>query len=180
MEHANKLLEGNKIYLRPLEQSDKESIYLALTNEEVRKMTGSKKVFTREQINGYYDRISSDDSRVDLTICTQEDDEVVGDISILEINPLNRNAYIRVALNEPKYFGRGYGSEAMKLMVKFGFQTLNLHRIELNVYSFNERGIKTYEKLGFKKEGVQREALFYEGQYHDSIIMGILESEFIE
>lgn len=66
----------------------------------------------------------------------------------------------------------------MKLMLDYGFGVLNLHRIELNVFDYNARAMHVYEKLGFKREGVQREALFYDHKYHDSILMSILEDGF--
>jgi RimJ/RimL family protein N-acetyltransferase len=75
-------------------------------------------------------------------------------------------------------FGKGYGSEAMRLMLDYGFGILNLHRIELDVFAFNERAIRAYEKLGFQKEGIKRDCLFYEYEYHDAIIMSILADEF--
>ncbi|SDW71287.1 Acetyltransferase (GNAT) family protein [Marininema mesophilum] len=65
-------------------------------------------------------------------------------------------------------------------MLEYAFGVLNLHRVELDVFSYNERAIHVYEKLGFKKEGILRESLFYDHQYHDSIIMSMLEKEYRE
>nr|WP_231558770.1 GNAT family protein [Brevibacillus thermoruber] len=88
------------------------------------------------------------------------------------------NANIRIAITSREHQGRGLGTEAMRLLLDYGFGILNLHRIELNVFSYNARAIRAYEKLGFQREGVQREALYYNHQYHDSIIMSILEDEY--
>ncbi len=66
----------------------------------------------------------------------------------------------------------------MKLLLHYAFGTINLHRVELAVFSFNERAIRSYEKLGFQREGVQREVLYYDYEYHDAISMSILAREF--
>ena len=98
-------------------------------------------------------------------------------ITIQDIDTMNRNANIRIALTNSSQ-NKGYGTEALQLMLDYGFGVLNLHRIELNVFSYNHRAMRVYEKVGFKQEGVQREALFYNHQYHDSILMSILEDEY--
>lgn len=103
---------------------------------------------------------------------------MIGDIALQDIDSTNRNANIRVNISEEENQGRGYGSEAMELMLGYAFGVLNLHRIELNVFNYNDRALHVYEKLGFMQEGVQREALFYDHQYHDSIMMSILEDDY--
>jgi [ribosomal protein S5]-alanine N-acetyltransferase len=75
---------------------------------------------------------------------------------------------------------KGYGSEATRLLVRHGFETLNLHRIWLHVYEYNERGIRAYERVGFQREGVLRQDRFYEGRYWNTLVMGILREEWIE
>lgn len=97
---------------------------------------------------------------------------------MLDIDHQNRNSIMRISIFDHEVWGNGYGTEAMFLLLGYGFEILNLHRIGLDVYSFNKRGIKSYEKLGFKQEGIIRDELFYDGEYHDSIIMGVLKDEF--
>ncbi len=122
--------------------------------------------------------MTGDDTRIDFVIVRHEDDEPVGEVVLNEIS--NRNANIRIALFDTQYFNKGYGTEAMQLMLNFGFGNLQLHRIELGVYNHNERGIHVYKKLGFKKEGVLRDYLFYNHRYYDLILMSILEDEYRE
>ncbi len=102
---------------------------------------------------------------------------VRGEIVLMDIDADNRSASLRIALFRDEDFGKGYGTEALRLVLDHGFKTLNLHRIGLDVFAFNPRAIHVYEKLGFKHEGVQRNALFYDGAFHDSILLGILEHE---
>ena len=74
-------------------------------------------------------------------------------------------------------WSKGYGTEAARLIIGYGFNTLNLHRIYLRVFAYNKRGQRAYEKLGFVKEGVAREDHFFDGQYYDATTMSILENE---
>lgn len=175
-----KYIEGKKVYLRPYgTEEDKELLYQAVCSEVISSLTGNTKPFTRKQIDEYVEKImSGDDSRIDFVIVCQENQTPVGEVVLNEIE--NRNANIRICLFEEKLLNKGYGTEAMKLMLDYGFGKLNLHRIELSVYDHNKRGIHVYEKLGFKKEGVLREYLYNNHRYYDLIIMSMLENEYRE
>lgn len=175
---AVRFLEGERVFLRPIGTEDTEILYRSLFNKETRMMTGTQKHFTREQIHQYIANKGQDSSSVLLLICLCENDQVIGDVQIGDIDRNNRNAFIRISIDQNAYQGKGYGSEALLLMLDYGFGILNLHRIELNVFSFNERAIHTYEKLGFQREGVQRQALYYNHTYHDSILMSMLADEY--
>lgn len=172
-----RFLEGERVYLRPINQEDTELYYHQLFHPETRRLTGTQKHFTIEQISRYIDGKSQDASTVLLLIALRDSDTVIGDIALQDIDVMNRTANIRIAIGAD-YQGSGYGSDAMKLMLDYGFGILNLNRIELNVYSYNDRAQHVYEKLGFVKEGVQREALYYNHEYHDSILMSMLQKEY--
>ena len=102
---------------------------------------------------------------------------LIGNFGFFDFDKIAHSAEIGIVIGEKKYWGKGYGSKALKLILDFGFKTLNLNRIALRVYSYNERAIKAYNKIGFKLEGTMREAIFFEGEYHDIHIMGILRKE---
>ncbi|WNS41953.1 GNAT family protein [Paenibacillus sp. MMS20-IR301] len=172
------LLTGAQVYLRPLNGEDAGLYYHMFYGTEVRRLTGTKKHITKEQIAGYIERKAGDDSTVLLLIALKENDEVIGDIAIQDIDPDNRSANLRIAIGEERYQGQGYGREALLLMLDYGFGILNLHRIELEVYSYNARAAHVYESVGFVREGVRRDTLFYNHEYHDVIMMGMLESEY--
>ncbi|MGG4451731.1 GNAT family N-acetyltransferase [Brevibacillus porteri] len=175
---AVRFLEGERVFLRPIGTEDTELYFRSLFNKETRMLTGTQKHFTREQIHQYIENKGQDSSSVLLLICLCENDQVIGDVQIGDIDPKNRNAFIRISIDQNANQGKGYGSEALLLMLDYGFGILNLHRIELNVFGFNERAIHTYEKLGFQREGVQRQALYYNHAYHDSILMSMLADEY--
>lgn len=89
----------------------------------------------------------------------------------------NRSAEFGIFIGDKAYWNEGYGTEATRLMVKHGFETLNLHRIYLRVYETNPRAIRTYEKVGFVKEGIMRDAIYRNGCYINALLMSILRSE---
>ena len=173
-----KVLQGKKVYLKPLNASDAKTYYNQLFNVETRRLTGTKAIFNYEQIVEYIDRKRGDDSSVILLIGLQETDELIGEIVLQDLDYTNRSANLRVAIDQPAHQGQGYGTEALRLILDYGFGILQLHRIELNVYDFNERAAHVYEKVGFKVEGRQRDALFYDHKYHDAILMSMLEDEY--
>ncbi|MBW5469194.1 GNAT family N-acetyltransferase [Brevibacillus formosus] len=175
---AVRFLEGERVFLRPIGTGDTELYFRSLFNKETRMLTGTQKHFTREQIHQYIANKGQDSSSVLLLICLCENDQVIGDVQIGDIDSKNRSAFIRISIDQNAYQSKGYGSEALLLMLDYGFGILNLHRIELNVFAFNERAIHTYEKLGFQREGVQRQALYYNHAYHDSILMSMLADEY--
>ena len=84
---------------------------------------------------------------------------------------------VSIAIGEAKCRGKGYGYEVMQLVLRFAFDELNLHRIQLTVFSYNERAIALYEKLGFHREGVYREHLQRDGRRYDMYLYGLLRSE---
>lgn len=155
-------------------------IVLAGVNEPVgARLTGTHSDgFTLEQIEKYIQMNIDDmgDGRYGWVICLS-DDTVVGEVVINDLDEDNRSGTIRIALYDPQYYGKGYGTEAMRLAIDFGFKQANLHRISLGVFDFNPRAIRVYEKVGFKREGIIRDALLWEGEFHNEIMMGILESE---
>ncbi|MBY0122784.1 GNAT family N-acetyltransferase [Bacillus sp. S/N-304-OC-R1] len=175
-----RFLEGKRLYLKPISLEDSRDYYEKLFNLESRRLTGLQRSYTKEQIDKYLEGKVHETSSLLYLIALKESDEVVGDIALQDIDSFNRSANIRIAIDNSSHQGKGYGSEAMLLLLDYGFGIVNLHRIELNVFSYNERAKHVYEKLGFKVEGVQRDALYYNHSYHDSILMSLLEHEYRE
>ncbi len=174
------IVQGDYVYLRPYEMDDID-IVLAGANEPVgARLTGTHGGgFTREQIERYIQmNIDAEmGSRYGWVICRTEDDTVVGEVVINEVDNDNHNASIRIALYDPKYFGKGYGTAAMRQAIDYVFRNSDLHRISLGVYAFNPRAIHVYEKVGFTLEGTLRDTLYWDGEYHDEYVMSILRTD---
>lgn len=103
--------------------------------------------------------------------------ELIGNCTFEKIDWITRCTEVGIVIGNKDYWGRGYGSEALKLMLQFGFKRLNLNRIYLHVFETNPRAIHAYEKVGFKHEGRLRQDIYKNGQYIDVLVMGILRSE---
>jgi len=172
-------IEGEKIVLRYARESDLDAYFAFLLDPEMTLLTGSQGEFSRESIAAWIRKIGvQHEDRVDFIIISKETGELAGEVVLNEMDTVNRSANIRIGLEGARHCGKGYGTEAMLHMLRYGFDTLGLHRIHLGVYSFNPRAVHVYRKLGFKQEGIERDVLFQNGEFHDMIVMAMLEDEF--
>jgi RimJ/RimL family protein N-acetyltransferase len=105
------------------------------------------------------------------------EDKLIGFVSFEGISWRNRDTFVAIALGEREQWGKGYGTEAMQLMLRYSFLELNLNRISLSVFDYNPRAIRSYEKCGFQHEGRMREFILKDGKWHDLLFMGILQEE---
>lgn len=112
-----------------------------------------------------------------LTIADKTTNRAIGQTAFFRIDPISRSAIFYLALLDKSKWSQGLGTEATRLMIDYGFNTLNLHRIQLHVFQDNKTAIRIYEKIGFKKEGVLREAMYHHGKYCDFLVMGCLKNE---
>lgn len=111
-----------------------------------------------------------------FAIHTLEDDKLIGQIGMWT-EPPNEDAFLWILIGERAYWGKGYGTDAMRIMLRYGFDELNLHRVSLRVFDFNQRAIRSYEKSGFVHEGKNRSALNKMGRRWEEVWMGILRSD---
>ena len=116
----------------------------------------------------------------DYSIVDISTNELLGNCGIINVDHLNQTAEVWIFIGNKDYWSKGYGSEALCLLMDFGFRALNLHNIGLYTYSFNKRAIKCYEKIGFKVMGKRRQALLRGKDRFDIVHMDILRSEFYE
>ncbi len=170
-------LEGENIYLRPLDPDDADTFQVWFNNPELRKWMLIPLPVSKVQEKEFIENMVKSKEDVVLSIVVKEGDRLIGNVGLHQISQTNRKAMLGIAIADPDMTSKGYGTEAMKLIIEYGFNELNLHRIWLFTHDFNERAYKAYKKLGFKDEGMWRESLYYQGKYHDQHIMGILKQE---
>jgi len=103
----------------------------------------------------------------------------IGNVGLHRVDWISRHCTFGIVIGEREFWGKGYGTKATQAALRFAFHTLNLHRVELEVFDFNPRAMRAYDKAGFRREGIRRDALFQDGAYHDEYVMAILRSEFI-
>lgn len=115
-----------------------------------------------------------------FAIRTTSDDRLIGTCQLKGVDPVHRSAELQIRIGEVDERGRGHGTDAVRQLVRFGFRDLNLNRVYLNVFAHNAAAIRAYEKVGFRREGMLREAAHIDGQYVDVVVMGILRSELVD
>lgn len=109
-----------------------------------------------------------------------DDNQLLGEIDLYVYNWSARDAFVGLGIGEREFWGKGYGTDVMKIMLRYAFTEVNLHRVTLTVFEYNPRAIRSYEKAGFRHEGRMRQALHKEGRHWDILVMGILRREWME
>lgn len=104
---------------------------------------------------------------------------VIGCVRLWRISYRNRSAMLTIFIGDKSRWGKGYGTDALRVVLRHAFGPMELRRVELHVFDFNHRAIRSYEKAGFVREGVRRQALARDGRYHDILVMGVLRDEFM-
>ena len=177
MKYFPKLM-GRWLYLSPL-CIDDASIYVKWMNDRVvsENIGVDTKVSTLE---GEKEWLEKHQNGYNFGIVLKEGDELIGAIGFSHVDLVHRNAMLKMFIGDEQNRGHGYGKEAIKLLLDYGFNNLNLNNIMLKVYSCNTRAIKVYESLGFKKNGVRHRSHYFKGEFYDEIYMEILKDEYSE
>ena len=139
---------------------------------------GSSKIVTYNGEKEWLDKMAKNREDINFDIVTLDEDKLIGTVSLDGFNFTDRSAVLGIFIGEEDYRSHGYGTEAIKLMLEYGFKYLNLHSIRLDVLDVNERAHKCYLKCGFKDTGCDRDSVFLNGKYYDMLHMDILENEF--
>ncbi len=173
-----KFLVGKRVYLRPLSRDDLTYIQKWSNDPEIRGLIGEVRPMSWTKVEEFYERAKNDDQRVWFIIVLQENDRVIGEAGLLRMFPAWRTTDLSIIIGEKETWGKGYGTEAINLLLDYAFGYLNFHRVAIGVVGFNEAALGFYEKVGFRKEGVQREGYYYNHAYYDFVMMSILEDAY--
>ncbi|MFG2075778.1 Protein N-acetyltransferase, RimJ/RimL family [Nonomuraea maritima] len=172
---AKPTLTGERVTLVPAGPEHVDGLIELISDPEVTRLTGSHGEISHEAARQWYATRADQRDRLDLAIMAGG--EYVGEVVLNELDAANLSCNLRIALIGPRAFGKGYGSEAISLVLDHAFGTTPLHRIRLDVFDFNDRARHVYEKAGFVVEGVERDSLLWDGAWHDSVLMAILRPE---
>jgi RimJ/RimL family protein N-acetyltransferase len=177
-------LIGQRVLLRPFVVDDVAAMAEAIADPEVGRLTGSvnssadapDEGFDQERLRQWYGSRAEQTDRLDLAIVDRGTGECVGEVVLNEWEPENASCNFRILIG-PRGRDRGLGTEATRLVVAHAFEAIGLHRVSLEVYGFNPRARRAYEKVGFVHEGVRRHALRFDGEWVDSHLMSVLAPE---
>lgn len=177
------MLIGEKVRLRGLEEQDIELAHEYMNDPDVvlNLWTGIPYPVTLEQERAWFQsQKESKDNTYNFAIETLEEGLYIGGCGINNLDWKNGVAIVGIMIGHKDYRGKGYGTDAMKVLIDFIFNQINVNKVQLHVFAFNERAIKSYKKCGFKEEGRIRQRIFRNGKYHDEIVMGILREEYFQ
>lgn len=176
------MFEGKITRLRVYKKEDLKRVWNFINQEKTMKFLrpGIPFPYRFEEEEKWYESISGlSQKNYTFAIERLKDDEYIGGLGINEIDWKNSYCEIGIFLAED-FCGEGYGTDALKILVDFIFNEMNLNKVMLSVYSFNERARNSYKKVGFVEEGILRDNIFRNGEYNDEIIMSILRREWEE
>jgi RimJ/RimL family protein N-acetyltransferase len=173
----NPFLIGAKVYLRPLDREDAPLLVPWFNDPEVARHLLRHRPLNLRDEEAFIDRVNQSEHDVGLGIVLRATDQLIGVTGFHLMDFKNRHCSFGISIGDKGEWGKGYGTEATSLMVQYAFDTLNLNRVWLHVYEYNQRGLRAYEKVGFKREGVLRQDTYREGRYWDTIVMAILRDE---
>tara|TARA_X000000950_G_scaffold108424_2_gene136744 strand:+ start:12559 stop:13116 length:558 start_codon:yes stop_codon:yes gene_type:complete len=176
----NPTMIGKNIYLRPVEIGDIDRGWQKWINEEsvIEFLDGVYPV-TKDNLLKYYHE-NQPPRAVMFSICDKSDDTYIGNAKLGSINWINRTCSYGRIIGPEKYKGKGYGSEALILLVKYGFMKLGMNRICSGAIEGNIASLKSNEKVGFVQEGIQREAVWRNGKYNNVILLAITRNDFLK
>jgi RimJ/RimL family protein N-acetyltransferase len=172
------VLNGERVVLRPIQASDRDRLYELVETIEVRALATSEPPLplSLEEIATRDDRWVRSDRTDAAWFAIEADGEVIGMCGLHQIEHYHQRAELGIRLGKPSW-GKGYGQDAVRTLVGYGFRQLNLVKISLRVLADDERAVGAYRKAGFEEEGRLRGHTWYDGARHDELVMAIARDD---
>ncbi|UCG93059.1 MAG: GNAT family N-acetyltransferase [candidate division WOR-3 bacterium] len=175
----NPFIICKNMYLRPVEISDASSIQKWHNDPELRKLARYGELpATLEKEEEDIKAASRALDEAYLMVIKKRDNKPIGFIRVNDLTSSTRDVWLRMIIGDKSAWGKSFAEEALRSVLEWLFYELNIHRVTLGTYVTNKRALKFFEKMGFKREGILREAHFEDGTYHDIISFGLLRKEF--
>ena len=173
------MLEGTLVRLRPLEATDLERVYTWINDRDVTRFVAARYPLSHADEERWPKERPANGFANGVQLAIETKDGVhIGNLDLHPEFAEDRKAGLGIMLGEKDYWAKGYGTDAIVTLLRFGFHEMNLNRVWLHVFEFNPRALACYQKCGFKEEGRLRQHYYQEGRYWDSVVMGILRDEF--
>ncbi|MFX1503371.1 MAG: GNAT family N-acetyltransferase [Promethearchaeota archaeon] len=174
------MLRRTRVKLGPIKREYIDSFLKWFNDPEITQYLIMYRPMTRMSEEDWIENLKekNDDIHFSIVIFHENGSEkIIGNCGLHKINWKDRIAEVGIVIGEKEYQNKGYGSEALDILLEYGFDTVNLNRIELYVYEYNTRAIKSYKKVGFVEEGRKRQFIWNKGKYYDAILMSVLAEE---
>jgi RimJ/RimL family protein N-acetyltransferase len=171
-------LISKRVFLRPFGRTDVSYVQKWSNDPEIREMTGEVAPMSRAEAGRFYKELRAAKDRIWFAIVLKKGNRVIGEAGLLRMFKPWRCTDMTIIIGEKDTWGKGYGTEAGRLLLDYAFTRLGFHRVSIGVVALNERALGYWEGLGFKKEGVQRDGYHCNGEYSDFVMMSILEDEY--
>lgn len=171
-------LVGRRVFLRPFSEDDLRYVQKWSNDSEIRRLTGEIAPMSRQEAEEFYKHLRADKDRVWFAVVLKRGNRVIGEVGLLRMFRPWRCTDMSIIIGEKNTWGKGYGTEAGRLLLKYAFEQLKFHRVSIGVVGFNDRAIRFWKSLGFKKEGVQKDGYYCDNEFSDFVMMSILEDEY--
>jgi RimJ/RimL family protein N-acetyltransferase len=170
---------GDKIELGPIQREYLLKYVEWLNDWEVGRflVPGVPFLFNLEDETDWFEQRRKDKSSMVFAILALPEKQLIGNCGLHNLDWKNRAAVFGIFIGDKNCWNKGYGTDATRTLLRFAFEQLGLNRVELEVYDFNPRAIRAYEKAGFRRDGVRRQALYRDGAFHDIYLMGIVRED---
>jgi len=175
---ARRVLRGERVLLRPLASTDLRRCVKWFSDPQIIRFLGRDAPVTlAEEERWFRDYERRTDEQI---FAIEVEGQHVGNLGLHKIDRVHRKAEVGIVIGEPSFWSHGYGTEAMRVVLRYGFDVLGLNKISLDVLEYNTRALRTYERLGFQREGVHREDIYKDGRFVNVMRMSILARELRE
>jgi RimJ/RimL family protein N-acetyltransferase len=173
------IIAHGSVYLRAAERDDIPRFVAWFNDDRTSRTLGVRAPMSIPMEEAWFERMLADQGKTGymFTVCLLADDRPIGSVGLFDLDLVNGSAGLGIMIGEPRDRGRGHGTDTVEAIVGFGFASLRLERIWLDVFDFNQRARRVYERVGFQHEGVQRHAIFRDGRFFDEHRMAILSGE---
>lgn len=172
-----RFLMGRGVTLRRFERGDLEHVRRWLEDADLRVQIGATGPLDKGAAEKWFEEVENDRSRVWFAVVRDDNDAVIGEAGLLRMCPEWRSTDMTIILGDPEARGQGHGTEAGRVLLEFAFEYMGFHRIGVGVVGFNEDAVRFWEKLGFSREGVQRDGYLLDGEFCDFVMLSLLEDE---
>ena len=171
-------MQGKLVRLRAYEKSDADALFRWFSDEEVTRWLGPPNLPSRAQQGKFIEMASASGDDAKYFAIETLDGKLVGDCGLRKIDWKSRKAEFFLTIGEKQLWGKGLGSDALRIAIRLAFDKLNLNRLWLTTLVNNSRAVRCYEKCGFVREGLLRQESFVDGKYRDVFMMALLREDY--